>query len=86
MFINGIYDLHKVHHNIRFPSYLAHQANWLVHFIASSAIHGMIIYEAIFSLLFGVSLGEAPLMAAFGVGMAAGGWWLCLRSRVRANR
>jgi homoaconitase/3-isopropylmalate dehydratase large subunit len=65
--------VHHVYHHAA-----SAEGHWLGHTIVSSLIHGL-IYGAIFHLMRGVGAGEVLLVAALGVLVFGGGWWLWSR-------
>ena len=61
---------HHVYHHAASP-----EGHWLAHTVISALIHGL-IYGAIFHLMRGMGIGEVLLVAALGVLVVGGGWWL----------
>lgn len=55
-------------------------SQWLAHTIVSAIIHGL-IYGAIFRLFRDMGLGEVLLVAALGILVIVGWWWLWNQNR-----
>lgn len=70
---------HHVYHHTAYHA-ASPEGHWLAHTIISALIHGL-IYGAIFHLMRGMGIGEVLLVAALGVLVVGGGWWLWNRNR-----